>query len=213
MAVVERGFCEFEFKVAFAAEAGAMAVLVANTQGRDEPFVMFGLETTDIPAYMIGAAAGSDLRNRLAEADVEVTLDPTLRPRAITPTKWRRSARGGRVRATTSTRSRRAGVFIYSAAQRFDRNGDTFDNTGFTSVDGTSFSAPLVAGAAALVMQRHPEFSVDEIKSAIVNTAATEISKAASWRGSPRSERGFSTLKRRWIQWRRRFLQRSASAP
>ena len=47
IAVMERGFCEFEFKVAFAAEAGAKAVLVANTQGEDEPFVMFGLETTD----------------------------------------------------------------------------------------------------------------------------------------------------------------------
>ena len=176
MAVVERGFCEFEFKVAFAAEAGAMAVLVANTQGEDEPFVMFGLETTDIPAYMIGAAAGSDLRNRLAEADVEVTLDPTLRPRAITPDQVAPfSSRGPSPSNDIKPEVVAPGVFIYSAAQQFDRNGDTFDNTGFTSVDGTSFSAPLVAGAAALVMQRHPEFSVDEIKSAIVNTAATEI--------------------------------------
>lgn len=176
IAVMERGFCEFEFKVAFAAEAGAKAVLVANTQGEDEPFVMFGLETTDIPAYMIGAVAGADLRNRLAEADVEVTLDPTLRPREITPDQVAPfSSRGPSPSNDIKPEVVAPGVFIYSAAQRFDRNGDTFDSTGFTSVDGTSFSAPMVAGAAALVMQRHPEFSVDEVKSAIVNTAATEI--------------------------------------
>ena len=83
--LVERGFCEFEFKVAFAAEAGARAVVVTNAEGEDEPFVMFGLETTDIPAYMIGAAAGTDLLNRLGNGDVQVTLDPTLVPRPISP--------------------------------------------------------------------------------------------------------------------------------
>ncbi len=176
IALVERGFCEFEFKIAFAAEAGAKAIVVTNAEGEDEPFVMFGLEATDIPAYMIGAAAGTDLRNRLGNGDVQVTLDPTLVPRVIAPDQVAPfSSRGPSPSNDIKPEVVAPGNFIYSAAQRFDRNGDTFDPSGFTSVDGTSFSAPMVAGAAALVMQRHPEFSVAEIKSALVNTAATQI--------------------------------------
>jgi minor extracellular serine protease Vpr len=176
VALVERGFCEFEFKIAFAAEAGAKAIVVTNAEGEDEPFVMFGLEATDIPAYMIGAVAGADLRDRLANGDVQVILDPTLVPRAIAPDQVAPfSSRGPSPSNDIKPEVVAPGNFIYSAAQRFDRNGDTFDQSGFTSVDGTSFSAPMVAGAAALVMQRHPEFSVAEIKSAIVNTAATQI--------------------------------------
>jgi hypothetical protein len=38
------------------------------------------------------------------------------------------------------------------------------------TVDGTSLSAPHVAGAAAVLMQRHPDWTVEQIKSALVTT-------------------------------------------
>jgi subtilisin family serine protease len=38
--------------------------------------------------------------------------------------------------------------------------------------DGTSMATPEVAGAAALLLQSHPSWTVDEVKSALVSTAA-----------------------------------------
>jgi subtilase family protein len=40
------------------------------------------------------------------------------------------------------------------------------------TVDGTSLAAPHVAGAAAVLMQRHPDWTVAQIKSALVTTGA-----------------------------------------
>jgi uncharacterized protein (TIGR03437 family) len=64
---------------------------------------------------------------------------------------------------------------IYTAAQRFDQNGGLFSADGFTGIGGgTSFSTPIVAGAAALVKQAHPSWTATQIKSALVNSAAQD---------------------------------------
>jgi uncharacterized protein (TIGR03437 family) len=179
IAVIERGDCDFEFKVAHAAAAGAAAVVVTNIDGDNEPFVMVGLETTDIPAYMIGNSDGNTLRGRLGgAARVFVTIDPAPVAREhgfdqLAPFSSRGPSPGNDIKPDLVA----PGTFVYAGAQRFDPNGDTFDPTGYTSVDGTSFSAPIVAGAAALVMQRHPEFTVAEVKSALVNTAGPEVTE------------------------------------
>jgi serine protease AprX len=39
---------------------------------------------------------------------------------------------------------------------------------GYAKMSGTSFSAPQVAGAAALVFQKHPDWSPDQVKAALV---------------------------------------------
>ena len=45
-----------------------------------------------------------------------------------------------------------------------------------TSLSGTSMSTPAISGVAALLVQAHPEWSVDQLKSAITNTATPLVS-------------------------------------
>jgi serine protease AprX len=45
--------------------------------------------------------------------------------------------------------------------------------TGYVKISGTSFAAPQVAGAAALMFQMHPDWSPDEIKATIIWWART----------------------------------------
>ena len=56
------------------------------------------------------------------------------------------------------------------AAANFDPLGDLFSSNRYVSAAGTSFSTPMVAGAAALVKQAHPAFTPAQIKSALVST-------------------------------------------
>jgi uncharacterized protein (TIGR03437 family) len=60
---------------------------------------------------------------------------------------------------------------MYMAAQNYDPDGGQFSTTRFAAADGTSFASPMVAGAAALVKQKHPTWTATQIKSALVNTA------------------------------------------
>jgi uncharacterized protein (TIGR03437 family) len=64
---------------------------------------------------------------------------------------------------------------MYMAMQKYDPLGELYSDNGYGAADGTSFASPLVAGAAALVKQAHPNYSVAQIKSAIVNTAAQDV--------------------------------------
>jgi uncharacterized protein (TIGR03437 family) len=58
---------------------------------------------------------------------------------------------------------------LYVAAENFDPNGEVYSSTRYAAANGTSFSSPLTAGAAALVKQAHPSYTPAQIKSALVN--------------------------------------------
>jgi hypothetical protein len=49
----------------------------------------------------------------------------------------------------------------------------------FANFDGTSMAAPHVAGAAALLLQRHPGWTPGQVKSALVSTAASAWADSA----------------------------------
>ena len=61
-----------------------------------------------------------------------------------------------------------------------------YDMTGYNNYDGTSLAAPLVAGAAALIRQAHPEWSAMEIRNAMMMTA--------SQNGNPANDYGYGLI-------------------
>ena len=67
------------------------------------------------------------------------------------------------------------GANVYTATQKLDPNGDAYNASGYTSVTGTSYAVPMVAGAVALVKQKYPSMTPAQLKSAVVNTASPGV--------------------------------------
>ena len=85
------------------------------------------------------------------------------------------------------------------AAQKYDPLGLLYSDNGYAAADGTSFASPIVAGAAALVKQAHPKYTVAQIKSALVNTAAQDVTTDTfgstvnvEWLGAGRLDAGLA---------------------
>ena len=146
------------------------------------------VQNTGIPAVLIGNTDGKALK-------VYLGSNLQLRPSRLTPpisaadnpqvnTVAPFSGRGPSVGNFAATRDFALkpelvapGTNIYTATQKFDPNSDTYNATGYTTVNGTSYAVPFVAGVAAMAKGEEPEPEHDRgrLKSAVVNTATTDL--------------------------------------
>jgi subtilisin family serine protease len=189
VALVERGGCEFQVKIANAEDAGAVAVVVYDNTG--PPIVMNGdTGSVDIPAVMIGNDDGQRLVDRLvADAeDDDFEGDDEL----VTV----RLARG--IFATVPGKPNVVADFSSRGPSLSDKNfvkpdvtapgvdilaGQTPDVANglrgeiFQYMSGTSQSAPEIAGVAALLKEAHPTWSASAIKSALMTTTYVEVDR------------------------------------
>jgi uncharacterized protein (TIGR03437 family) len=174
IAFIRRGECNFSVKIQNAFSAGAIAAIIYNNQPGQPPILMEVENSTQIPAAMIGNTEGLQLKQFLAATSAPVLASLGAQQQAI-PTPPNRTADFSAEGPSTDFGIKpdlvAPGTTIYSAFQRNSSVGAQFDETGFGFSSGTSFSAPLVAGAAALVKQAFPQFTVEQIKSVLVNTA------------------------------------------
>jgi minor extracellular serine protease Vpr len=185
IALIQRGgVCSFTDKIINAQNAGAVGVVLYQVAGQDTPFSSLYAQSTGIPAVMIGNSDGVALRSFLASnSGVTVTLDPALTASEATPdTVWPASSRGpspGTFAFTPTTVIKpelvAVGANIYTATQKLDPNGDAYHASGYSSVTGTSYAVPMVAGAVALVKQKYPGLTPAQLKSAVVNTASSGV--------------------------------------
>jgi len=181
IALVLRGLCPFTTKAAQARAAGAVGVILSdNRQGEAN-----GIPTRlDLPGGMIANLDGDHLRAYLAahggRTTIRVGSDPleleTGRSGVITsfssagPTAFGHdlkpdvAAPGGQILSSTlpSTSASRFAVF-----------------------DGTSMAAPHVAGAAALLLELHRAWTPQQVKSALVSTAAPAWADTARTQEAP----------------------------
>ncbi len=170
IALISRGTCNFEVKLNYAAAAGAVgAVVYNNAEGAT---VTMAMGTATLPAQMVIQTDGAALRERAA-AGAEVTLD--FAPAALYSDPQRIesfSASGPYIDFTIKPDLVAVGGSVYTAAQSLDSLGVAYDASGYRVLQGTSFSAPIVTGAAALLKAARPGLTAAQYRSLLVNTAA-----------------------------------------
>jgi subtilisin family serine protease len=174
IALIERGGCNFQVKIAHAEQAGAIAVIVYNNIG--SPIVMNGERgSVNIPAVMIGTGDGQRLVNRLAAETV-------VRARLEKGTLLERNDSGNRLGDFSSRGPALGdpdfmkpdltapGINILAGHTPDVANG--LPGESFQYLTGTSMSTPVVAGIAALLKEANPDWSPAMLMSALTTTAS-----------------------------------------
>jgi minor extracellular serine protease Vpr len=180
-ALVQRGTCTFAVKVQNLQGAGAAGAIITNRSGDNTLFTPSGLNGATIPAVFIGFDDGQAIRTHLPpNVPTIATISPDFSPfdistfNQVAPFSSHGPSLGtGGLKPDVAA----VGVDLYLAGQTYDPNGELFAAKGYLVSQGTSFSAPQVAGVAALVKQAHPALSALEIKSAVVNTATQDVTE------------------------------------
>lgn len=118
--------------------------------------------------------AGAELRTLLeADPTLEVTLKFTLAATAVSPNRVAFfSSRGPSAGETIKPDLLAAGMQLLIATQGWDPRGGMCAPSGYAAAQGTSFAAPLVAGAAAALKAARPGLTVEQYRSLLANSAA-----------------------------------------
>ncbi len=174
IAVISRGGCAFADKVNNAVAAGAVGVVVHNNVPGD-PIIMGGLDTTTVPAVMVSLDIGLaldafiDANPGVAEVSVAGQTSTNLNGQADSMAAF--SSRGPSPFEYNKPDVTGPGVSILAGFADSDTGTGTLPEYGVIS--GTSMSSPHNAGAAALLKEIQPSWTVPEIKSALMMTAKT----------------------------------------
>ena len=173
--LVLRGTCTFESKINNVAAGGAIAAIIYDNSSTD----VFMLGNTSVgfaalPALFTNIKEGTDLK---AHAGAFVTLDfvgTTLFPARTDLVDF--SSRGPSIGSAMKPDLVAVGEEIVTAAQVSYPNGQSYDPSGFIDTGGTSFSAPLAAGAAAVLKAARPGLTVAQYRSLLINGATPATS-------------------------------------
>ncbi|MBZ5724357.1 MAG: S8 family serine peptidase [Acidobacteriia bacterium] len=198
IAFIERGTppgappCTFEIKLNNAQAAGATAALVYNNVAG--PPIGMAVGAATLPAEMVSNADGLALQQRLqqvsqaaprprtrrplprlklAQPPLQVTLQFALGSFRVDPDSLAPfSAAGPNVDFAIKPDLVAVGENMYTAAEKLDPLGEIFSLDGYSVEQGTSFSTPLVAGAAALLKAARPGLTAAQYRSLLIDTAA-----------------------------------------
>jgi minor extracellular serine protease Vpr len=168
IALVSRGTCTFALKARRVKAAGAIGIVVVDNRAGEANGIPLELV---VPGGMVadrdGAALRSYLEGRGGRTGIRIGRDP-------------QELATGRSGVVTSFSSGGLTAFGHLLKPDLGAPGGqilsaTLGIAGgpFASFNGTSMAAPHVAGAAALLLQRHPAWTAGQLKSALVSTTAT----------------------------------------
>ncbi|MEP7056295.1 MAG: S8 family serine peptidase [Caldimonas sp.] len=176
IALLSRGTCSFSIKIRNAQDAGAVAVLVVNNVAGD-PTAMAqdGLPNQPIiPAYMLGRVDGLALKS--AGDGASTTIGASL---SYFLTANANIMAGFSSRGPTDVQFRikpdvvAPGVNVLSSVPHTACDAPPC----FAFFSGTSMASPHLAGSAAVLRGKYPDWSAAEVRSAVVNTAVRGVLK------------------------------------
>lgn len=166
IALVSRGTCTFALKGGRVKAAGAIGIVVVDNRPGEANGIPLELA---VPGGMIADLDGAQLRGYLAGRGGRTSVRIGRTPLQLDT---------GRDGVVTSFSS--AGLTAFGHLLKPDvgaPGGQILSATlrlaggPFAVFDGTSMAAPHVAGAAALLLQQHPGWTPQQVKSALVSTA------------------------------------------
>jgi hypothetical protein len=173
--LVLRGSCNFEDKINNVAAGGGAAALVYNSPTGTPDLVSMAAGAATLPAMFVDSRDGLDLKSRVAATPgLQITLDCLGgTPFAVTPGLSDFSSRGPSLGTTLKPDLVAVGEEIVTAAQKTYPDGESYDPSGYIDTNGTSFSSPLVAGAAAVLKAAHPGLTAAQYRSLLINYPST----------------------------------------
>jgi subtilisin family serine protease len=168
IALIRRNGCAASIKTANATNAGAVAVVIDdNVVANDPPsFAFGGGGTVYNTTFVITQAAGNALRTALAGGVVNATMSFS----------GRISLNGSMV--ASSSRGPNPGYSLIKpdiGAPGASVSAVVGTGNGTRPFGGTSGAAPVVSGAAALVLQAHPSLQPHEVKARLMGAADNNV--------------------------------------
>jgi minor extracellular serine protease Vpr len=176
--LVSRGTCTFASKAERARLAGATGIVLVDNRFGEANAIPIRLP---IPAGMIADLDGQHLRAYMAGNGGQARIRVSSGIQEI------QTGRSGVITSFSSAGPTDFGWFLKPdiAAPGLDVLSSTPPATTgstFSVFAGTSMATPHVAGAAALLLQRHPGWTAPEVKSALMSTAG------AAWQDTARTQ-------------------------
>lgn len=186
IALVQRGLCPFVTKAEEAHAAGAIGIILVDNRQGEANVIPIELP---LPGGMIANLDGANLEAYMAGTGGRTTIEVGQKIEDLN------TGRSGIITSFSSSGPTAFGHFLKPdisapGGQVLSSTLKNTDPSRFAVFDGTSMATPHVSGSAALLLELHPTWTPEQVKSALMSTAAPAWGDTARTTEAPVTEEG-----------------------